>query len=639
MDSLIIFFVGLLIGWGVFTIIQIFKKRLLFSGERFNFQSFPLCVFMYKKGNDKISYVNDKALGLLGVAGQSKVQGKEFSDFFKIQHQKESWEDTEYVIENTKGVKRYFNKFLFDYSKSEYAEILFDITEYKNNERQLKKAQEFSDKANRTKSLFLASMSHEIRTPMNAIIGISNMLMRYQNKNLTKKQLEGIGLINSSGDRLLNLINEILDLSKIEAGKMVLNKKEILLSNMFSQLKVLVYSLIANKEITFHINKSNSLPERIYVDNNKLNQILINILGNAVKFTEKGSIVLKAHKKENELVFEVTDTGIGIEEKDIPYIFDEFKQLSNDKQLEQDNQGTGLGLALCKKIVNLMGGGIFAESKVSKGTTVTFTIPIEISGEKKTASQNKKKLPKQEEVEKDSKINVLVIDKDYDTYYLLENYIESYNCHVYHAVTSAKGLQMLEQVDPQIIFLELDMPDYSGYDILYRLKKEGCKSRQVIVHSSISCPSQEKYCYNKYLKKPVDDSELKLMLKDIFSVLKSPDRKRILLVEDDESNAYTLKLMLDNKYDLKFAKNGKQGIEKFLQTKPDLVLMDIKMPVLDGVESLKEIKKYDTKTPILAITAKVMPYEKLEIIYAGFDDLIPKPVVQEKLMNSIRQFL
>ncbi len=641
MDLLIVFVCGLLVGGGViYTITRFFKKHTSVSAERKNINFSPLGILLYYKKTNKIKYVNKKVLDLLCIPVQSEIIGKEFEDFFRIFPKKETCSAICYEAVNMSNQKSYFTKILFDYSKEEYAEVLFDVTEFVNNESQLRKAQELSEKANRTKSLFLANMSHEIRTPMNAIIGISNMLMRYNTKNLTGKQLEGLELINSSGDRLINLINEILDLSKIEAGKMVLNKKDFTLSNLFSQLKVLVYSLIADKEITFHINKSNNLPERIIVDVNKLNQVFVNILGNAVKFTEKGSIILNAHKKDNKLVFEITDTGMGIEKNDLPFIFDEFKQLTYNNTLrEQDNTGTGLGLALCKRIVSLMGGEIAAASEINKGTTLTFTIPLELSGENKVTQRNKSERFDTHGTVKKSQVTALIIDKDYDTYYLLENYLKPYNCQVHHSKTSAGGLQKLEQVNPQIIFMELDMPDYSGYDILRRLKKEGCGHRQIIVHSSIACPSQAKYCYNKYLKKPVDEAELKQMLEKVFSGIQKLEKKRILLVEDDDSSAYTIKMMLGQNYELIFAKNGKQGIELFLQDKPDLVLMDIQMPILDGIGSLKEIRKFDSKTPVLALTAKVMPFEKLEIISAGFDDFIAKPVIQEKLLNSIGHYL
>jgi PAS domain S-box-containing protein len=376
--------------------------------------------------------------------------------------------------------------FVAEGNQINYTIIIRDITHNIKIEKEALKTKELKE-ANKMMREFINNVSHELRTPMNAILGISNMLQKYNSQNLSSKQIEGLQIINQSGTRLLDMINDILDLAKLEAGKVSVTKEEIDLEKFLASIRSMVLSLIDKKDIKFIILKSPQVPINIISDTKKLNQILLNLLSNAVKFTPKGKIHLFIHHRKDRIIFEVTDTGIGISDEDLPIIFDKFQQIDNSESKEY--KGSGLGLHISKNLADLMGGTITAESKPGKGTTMRLNIPansvlpITLTDKEKDERLNepliyKNIIPKQP-------LAIIIDDNEENTFWY-ESILKEYHFSVFTFTDSGKGLSAIKQFLPELILLKLEMPKMHGHFILDQIAEiETLKSSQLIIFTSV----------------------------------------------------------------------------------------------------------------------------------------------------------
>jgi PAS domain S-box-containing protein len=352
-----------------------------------------------------------------------------------------------------------------------YTVIIRDITLRVTMEKEALKAKELFE-SNRLMKEFMDNVSHELRTPMNAILGISNMLLKYNSENLQPKQIEGLQIINQSGTRLLDLVNDVLDLSKIEENKITIEKEKFDLEKQLASLRSMVYSLIGIKNIKFHINKSSNVPDFIYTDQKKLNQVLINLLGNAVKFTNEGRINLFIHLLDDKLYFEVNDTGVGIAEENLDLIFEKFRQIDNSASKEY--KGTGLGLHISKKLVEMMGGEIKAESKLGVSTTMKFYIHSNKAEIEKLPSTGIEKETfklsgGRDKVSKfDLPLAVIIEDNEEINYWysslLRENGYETISCY-----KSSIAFRTIKRVLPDLIILKYEMPKMHGHFLLNQI--------------------------------------------------------------------------------------------------------------------------------------------------------------------------
>jgi two-component system sensor histidine kinase/response regulator len=396
--------------------------------------------------------------------------------------------------------------------------MMHDLTKEVAAENYLKQAKEKAEQANEAKTQFLANMSHELRTPLNAVLGFAQVLRR--SSNLDENQQDAVNIIDRSGQHLLNLINDILDISKIEAGKAVLHTKNFDLLDMLQHISDLFSGYGADKELLFEMQTAKNIPQYIQGDEGKLRQILINLLGNAFKFTEQGKITLKIdatviEKDTYQLHFGVKDTGMGIASEDLEKIFSPFTQTEEGASKPA---GTGLGLSICRKFIRLMDGDIAVQSVIGQGSVFSFTMHA-----KKAEASN----------------------------------------------TPARPQQVTQLA-----------------------------------------PNQRSY--------------------------------RVLIVEDIKENRTLLvNLMEQTGFTVKEAVNGKEGVELFHSWQPDLIWMDLRMPVMDGYQAVQEIKKTEAgqNTVVIALSAHALEEEREKILSLGSDDFLSKPYVEEELFAAMKKHL
>ncbi len=436
---------------------------------------------------------------------------------------------------------------------------------------------------NRLKSEFLASMSHELRTPMNAIIGYTSLILDRTYGELTPKQENGLKRIETNSRNLLQLINNILDLSKLNAGRMPLFKETCQLKELTDEVLQTMDCLARERKLTL----SAEVPETLSLetDKTKLKQVLINLVGNAIKFSHEGNISIKAEMLADpaRLRLFVQDTGIGIKEEDIPLLFEEFKQL--DASPTREYGGTGLGLAICKKIVELMGGTIQVKSSLKTGSTFIVTLPVEM----KLTEEEIRPLAPALEAKVGQKV-ILSIDDDPEVLTLLADSLQGTGYSFLGAQSGHEGLAMARQVRPHAITLDIMMPHMDGWSVLQVLKNDPeLRSIPVFIVSIMENKALGfSLGVTDYIVKPFDR-------KDLLSKLNACEKgapKKVLVVDDDSSMTSLLAAALKQEgYDVEIAEDGAAALTELTLNKPDILFLDLMMPGTSGFDVLEAIDK------------------------------------------------
>ena len=483
----------------------------------------------------------------------------------------------------------------------------------------LKRAIEAAETANQAKSTFLANMSHELRTPLNAIIGYSEMLIE-DAEDENEDFIPDLNKIHNSGKHLLGLINDILDLSKVESGKMELFLEDRKLNSVIEEVRSTILPLVeTNNNALDIINDAGDI--NIYTDITKTRQMLLNILSNASKFTKEGKITLKVRESSSDssvLEIEVSDTGIGMTPEQLIKVFDPFTQA--DEKTTRKYGGTGLGLTITKRFAEMMGGDITATSEPGKGTAFTISIPKNVKDPKQASAQTGS-------IETDSgKYKVLVIDDDKTSQELMKKYLMKKGYEVVQSLNGAEGLKMAEEIFPDVITLDVIMPNMDGWEVLSKLKSnEKTKNIPVIMLSMVD---EQDLGYSlgatDYLTKPVEWDALS----DILIKLEiEKGSKSILIVEDDEvTRDMLLKSLESNDYNVREAVNGKQALKKIEENKPGLILLDLMMPEMDGFEfsELLRQRKEWLDIPVVVITAKDLTKEDHDRLKGNVETIMQK---------------
>ena len=474
------------------------------------------------------------------------------------------------------------------------------------------------EESNRLKSEFLANMSHELRTPLNSIIGFSNILQKNKKENLLEKQLSQLEKINRNGLNLLDLINNILDLSKIESGKMELDIRKIdLVSTVNTTLELIMPQASNSKK---RLSFSNKLAKNIYyyeTDEQKFKQIIINLVSNAIKFVESatGEIKVSLIEDKGMLKVLVTDNGIGIAEDKIEYIFGAFQQ--SDGSTTRKYGGTGLGLAISKSMAEMLGGYIDVESKLDVGSTFALCLPTkdvsEINSSRNSLEQIKSKIKSFPKIE-----SILIIDDTQDVIELLKEYLSDGGYKIYTATNGEDGLKLAHSIRPSLITLDIMMPNMNGWEILKRLKTSTQTSDiPVVMISNISDKNKSiKLGAIDSIVKPFSKDDIKSIVSNYFQDEKN--LKKVLIVDDElDVRELIQEYIEDDMREIQNACDGREALEiienGFI---PDIIYLDLMMPNLSGFDFLEIIKsnKKLENTNIIVVSAKELTNEDKEIL-------------------------
>ena len=509
-----------------------------------------------------------------------------------------------------------------------------DITATVEYERKLQEARSVAESANRAKSAFLANMSHEIRTPMNGVVGMADVL---RDTALTDDQQLYVDTIKNSGEALLVIINDVLDYSKIEAKKLDLHPEPFDLERAIQEVIMLLQPLAREKDLDLALDYDLFLPTHLIGDPGRIRQVLTNLMGNAVKFTSAGHVLVRVTGVPDKATGKVQvniaieDTGIGIAPDMIDHIFGEFNQVENERNRKFD--GTGLGLAICQRLIQMMEGDIWVTSEEGIGSCFGFTLPLQAEGEVTTPHPP---LPR-------GLRHVLVVEDKTINRAILIRQLEQLGLKTSVADTATAALERMDTT-VDLVMTDHIMPDMDGFELTQALRSVGNDVPVIVVSSNVSLAENDpaRRLVSAVVKRPIPRTELFAHLGQIRIASRPKRKMRILAAEDNKTNQLVFsKMIQDLDVDLKIANNGEEAVSLYQSFRPDLIFMDISMPKMDGKEATHAIRQIEMASGancrIVALTAHAMTGDETGILAAGLDHYLTKPLRKPDIIAQIEQ--
>ena len=542
-------------------------------------------------------------------------------------------------------------------------ESFVDISERKRAQEELLAAKERAEEASKAKSQFLANMSHEIRTPMNGVLGMAELLVGTE---LTERQKKFAQAIRGSGEHLLKIINDILDFSRIESGRIELETLNFNMRQALEQTVDLFAEQAIRKNIELALDIPPSMPIAVRGDPGRLRQVLMNLVGNAIKFTEKGEVVLRASRRRRRTarrrsVFEVADTGIGIPPEQQARLFDAFTQA--DASTTRRFGGSGLGLAISKQLVQLMGGQIGLTSVMGQGTTFSFSISLALQPEPAAGVAMPEVL---------RGLRALIVDDNATNRQILINQLLSWGmraCAVDSADTALSEIRQaaVSEDSYRVGIFDLHMPEKDGLMLTRELKADSAIPTFPLImltsgDSEHTVREARSLGINQYVRKPIRQSDLYECLLEVLGfsagarmISAKPSEghsvrtvfdARVLMAEDNYINQEVARGMFEHLgCRLEVVDNGRQAVERAMAERFDVVFMDCQMPEMDGYEAAREIRRLEslrndaTHVPIVALTAHALQGDREKCLAAGMDDYISKPLNLDQLQAALTRRL
>lgn len=546
--------------------------------------------------------------------------------------------------------------------EAQKAKLSFQSSELQEQNTELEMQKKQLNEANRLKTNFLSNMSHELRTPLNSVIALSGVLNRRLKGQIAEEEYSYLDVIERNGRHLLTLINDILDISRIEAGREEVNIENFSMESLLNEIVLMLKPQADQKGIILDYQSKNE-DLMLRSDMAKCRHIMQNLVGNAIKFTDRGSVQIYAEQDTESVAIRIKDTGIGIEEKHLAHIFDEFRQA--DGSTSRRFGGTGLGLAIARKYAGLLGGEIRVKSTPGKGSEFSLILPLRQPGgiaEKTSRSRissgsssgfedDRKKALKEK--------TILIVEDSEAAIIQMKDILSDSGCRIMEASGGKQAIRLIQDDIPDAIILDLMMPEVDGFEFLRALRADPATINTPVLILTAKHVSKEELSFlqgnNIHQLIQKGDINRAGLLNAVISLLSLPHthpstltegfpagkKPLVLIVEDNPDNLITARAILSEMFELIEAVNGVQGVEMAINHRPQLVLMDIALPEMDGIEAFKAIRN-DPRTlniPIVALTASAMTSDRETILAYGFDAYIAKPIDAENLFKTIKVVL